>query len=434
MSDFVDVARIQVRSGRGGDGCVSLRREKFVPRGGPDGGDGGKGGDVIVRVNPHMRTLLDFTYRTSFRAESGKHGSGATKTGRGGADCIIEVPPGTVIFDEATGEQVADLVGVGYEFIAARGGRGGRGNARFATSTRQTPRYAEKGEPGREVQLRLELKLLADVGVIGFPNVGKSSLITRISAARPKVANYHFTTLSPNLGVVTLPNERQMVVADMPGLVPGAHSGVGLGHQFLRHVERTSVLLHMLDAGGMEGRDPLEDFAVINSELTLYSEHLAQLPQLVALNKVDLISDRKQLQAFSEALKAQGYDSIAVSAATGEGLNELLERTWELLATAGGPAVLAERPEERIVYEMPPQPETATEVIKLDEGVFSVRGTTVEKMIEATDMRNPAAIEWLHEKLDRIGILERLESLGAEEGDTVFLGEFETEYRLDMGR
>ncbi|MEN6305134.1 MAG: GTPase ObgE [Armatimonadia bacterium] len=431
MADFVDVATIEVESGKGGDGLVHFRRIKFVPRAGPGGGDGGKGGDVILRVDPHMRTLLDFKYKSFFRAEQGANGGSFGKTGGGGQDLIVRVPPGTVVFDEETGQQVADLVGPGYELIAAKGGRGGRGNERFKTSTRQAPNFAEGGVPEQHFRLRLELKLLADVGIIGFPSVGKSTLISRISAAKPKIADYHFTTLTPNLGVVRLDENREFVVADMPGLIEGASEGIGLGHEFLRHVERTRVLIHLLDASGIEGRDPLQDFETINRELALYSEKLASLPQIVALNKVDLTEGREYAPLYRQELEQRGHRVLEISAATGEGLLALMQAVWDELAKAGGPAPMKLEEAERVVLEMPAEEERELRVQKLGDGVFAVSGTDVEMMMARADLQHGEGIQRAQRALEKMGVILQLEELGAQLGDTVFIGETEMEYRPD---
>mgnify|MGYP005836050345 CR=1 FL=1 len=432
MSEFVDVATIRVRSGRGGDGIVSFRREKFVPRGGPGGGDGGKGGDVILRVDRQMRTLLDFTYRSSFEAHAGAPGGSSNKTGAGGDDLVVRVPPGTVVYDAATGAQVADLLAPGYELLAARGGRGGRGNARFATPSRQAPHFAERGEPAEERELRLEMKLLADFGLVGFPSVGKSTLIARISAARPKIAAYHFTTLSPNLGVVVLSEDRQMVVADLPGLIGGAHRGTGLGHQFLRHAERSRVLVHVLDAAGSEGREPLQDFATLNRELEQYSERLATLPQIVALNKVDLTEGREYGPLYAEELARLGYRSVAVSAVSGEGLPELLEMMWSTLEGAGGPVMYPAAANETVRLEMPAEPHRELRVAALEPGVFAISGTDVERFIARADLSHDEGVREAHLRLERMGVIAQLEELGAQVGDAVFIGDLELEYRPDQ--
>lgn len=428
---FVDQAVINVRSGRGGHGAVSFRREKFVPRGGPDGGNGGSGGNVYLIVDPHLRTLLDFTYKFRFSAEDGKPGSGAGKTGRSGRDVHVAVPPGTVVYDQQTGQQVADLVGPEDRLFAARGGKGGRGNKTFATPTRQAPHFAERGEAGQSHSLRLELKVLADVGIIGMPSVGKSTFIARVSAARPKIASYPFTTLEPNLGVVELSGHRRMVVADMPGLSEGAHQGVGLGHEFLRHVERTHVLIHMLDIAAVEGRDPLEDFALINRELALYDGRLAGLPQIVVMNKMDLPDGRDYAPLYAEKLREQGHEPLAISAATGEGCTEVLEQAWRMLEKSGAFLALSKE-REPTIFTMPDKPETRLQVTRAAENVFIVSGSIVERIVERTDYNTEAGTEWLHEQLAAAGILNRLEEAGAQQGDTVFLGPLETEYRFAL--
>lgn len=431
MSDFVDVATIDVQSGKGGDGMVHFRREAFVPRGGPGGGDGGRGGDIILRVNPHMRTLLEFNYKTHFKAQHGQPGGSYGKTGANGDSLVIKVPPGTVVYDDETGEMVADLVGPGYELVAARGGHGGRGNERFKSPTRQCPNFAERGEPAQKHRLRLELKLLADVGIIGFPSVGKSTLISRISAAKPKIAEYHFTTLSPNLGVVKLDEDREFVVADMPGLIENAHLGVGLGHQFLRHAERTRVLIHLLDASGLEGRDPVNDFTIINRELAEYSAELGRLPQIVVLNKVDLTDGREYAPLYREQIEAQGYPVLEISAATGEGLRPLLERVWVELERVGGPSIAGKGEPEHVVLQMPEEPEEELHVEKLEDGVFGVTGTAVERLMERADLVHGEGIQRLQRSLEKMGVLQQIEALGAQAGDTVFIGDFELEYRPD---
>ncbi|HHV62381.1 MAG TPA: GTPase ObgE [Firmicutes bacterium] len=321
---FIDTAKIFVKAGDGGPGCVSFRREKYVPRGGPDGGDGGDGGDVIVRVDPGLTTLMDFRYRRHYKAERGQRGMGSNMSGRDGEDLVIRVPPGTVIRDAETGEEIADLVEIGDSVVVARGGRGGRGNARFVTPTRRAPRIAEEGKPGEERWLLLELKLLADVGLVGLPNVGKSTLISRISAARPKIADYPFTTLVPNLGVVALEGGRSFVVADMPGLISGAHKGAGLGHEFLRHVERTRVLAHVLDLSCPAGRDPIEDFNIINNELALHDPGLLKRPMVVVGNKLDSPGAIDTFERVKAYCKSKNLEVYGVSALTGEGVKEFL--------------------------------------------------------------------------------------------------------------
>lgn len=335
MSQFVDQATIYVKAGDGGAGCVSFRREKFVPKGGPDGGDGGRGGNVVLRADEGLSTLLDFRYRRVFRARRGGHGQGGNRTGRSAPDLVIPVPVGTVVKDAATGEVLADLTQHGQEAVVARGGRGGRGNAHFATSTRRAPRYAEPGEKGEERTLVLELRLMADAGLVGKPNAGKSTLLARMSAARPKIADYPFTTLHPNLGVVSLGLGQSFVLADLPGLVEGAHRGVGLGDRFLRHASRTRVLVYVLDAALSE--DPLRDLEVLRAELAAYDPVLAERAQVVALNKVDLPDGRRRAEALQHTLARHGYHVFLTSGVTGEGVAALAWKVWELVQASRAP-------------------------------------------------------------------------------------------------
>jgi len=328
---FVDEVKAHVKAGDGGNGCVSFRRERFIPKGGPNGGNGGKGGDVILEADAQLSTLLDLSYPQQFRASKGSHGKGKDQTGRNGEDFIIRVPLGTVVRDDETGEVVQDLIMEGQRYVAAQGGRGGRGNARFATSTRRAPRIAEKGEEGQEGWLRLELKLLADVGLVGYPNVGKSTLLAKISSAKPKIADYPFTTLSPNLGVVARADHEPFLVADIPGLIEGASQGVGLGLRFLRHIERTHLLVHLLDVSERRPQDPLEDFHALNSELRAYQPALLQKKQIVVLNKIDLPGGREKASHVIEPLRELGYRLYLISANTGEGLDELVEAISEIL-------------------------------------------------------------------------------------------------------
>ncbi len=329
---LVDVARITVVGGRGGNGCVSFRREKYVPRGGPDGGPGGDGGSIYLEADPSLKGLNTFRYKKRFVADRGRHGEGSGRAGRDGTDLVIKVPPGTLVLDEDGTAVIADLVAKGSQVLVAAGGRGGRGNAAFATSTHQAPREAEPGRPGEEQTLLLELKLIADVGIVGFPNAGKSTLISRISAAHPKIADYPFTTLEPHLGVVDLGEFRSYVVADIPGLIEGAHTGAGLGIKFLRHIERTRILIHLVDVSEGSGRDPVRDVEVINSELRSFSETLAAKPQVVAANKIDVLSDRGRLEALAARCGADGVPFFPISAVSGKGLGDLLEGVWSLLA------------------------------------------------------------------------------------------------------
>jgi len=341
---FVDEAIIRVKAGDGGNGCVAFRREKYVPRGGPSGGDGGRGGDVILVASLHHNTLLHFRFNPEHRAERGRHGEGSNRSGRSGADLEVPVPVGTVVYDADSGEPLFDFTAPGQRFVAARGGRGGRGNQHFATPTRQAPDFAEKGQPGEERRLRLVLKLLADVGLVGFPNAGKSTLISRISAARPKIADYPFTTLEPHLGVVQMPDLRTFVVADIPGLIEGAHEGHGLGDRFLRHIERTRLLLHLVDVSEASGRDPGRDFDVILAELASYSEELARKPMFVVATKLDVLQDRRRLESLRRKARRKGLPFFAISAVTGLGLNELLHAVAGAVLPAPAEAACAEAP------------------------------------------------------------------------------------------
>ncbi len=321
---FIDKAKISLKAGKGGDGAVAFRREIYVPAGGPAGGDGGKGGDIIFEVDEGMRTLMDFRYKKHYKAENGEDGKNKNMYGKDGQDLILKVPPGTIIREETTGHIVADLTDHEETVVAARGGRGGKGNTHFKTSTRQAPRFAIAGDHGQELTVILELKLIADVGLIGFPNVGKSTLLSVVTSAKPKIANYHFTTLTPNLGVVETKYGDSFVLADIPGLIEGAHEGTGLGHEFLRHVERTKLLIHVLDTSGIEGRDPLEDFEKINAELHLYNEELANKPQVVAANKIDIPDSSDKIDHLKESLKEDGIEVFPISAVTSRGVDKLL--------------------------------------------------------------------------------------------------------------
>jgi len=336
VSAFIDEARIKVKAGAGGDGAIAFRREKFVPMGGPSGGDGGDGGSVVLLVDEGLGTLLDFRYRTDYRAKNGDRGGNKDMYGRGAQDLELRVPPGTQVFDDESGRRLADLKTHGQRFVAARGGRGGRGNIHFTTSTDRAPRRAEPGQPGAERTIRLELKLLADVGLLGFPNVGKSSLIARISAARPKIADYPFTTLIPNLGVVRLSGDRTFIVADVPGLIEGAHQGAGLGHRFLRHLERTRVLVHLLELSAVPGRTPLRDYLALRKELILFDPDLAGRPEVVALNKIDVPEARKKLPGLRRTFARRNLRLVGLSAVTGEGVGDLLEAVWHTLQASAG--------------------------------------------------------------------------------------------------
>lgn len=417
---FFDEARILVRSGDGGSGCVSFRREKYVPYGGPNGGNGGAGGDVYVVASAHLATLIDFKKRKHFRAGRGAHGSSNNKQGARGADLEIAVPPGTLVRDAQTGELLADLVEAGQRVLVARGGRGGRGNASFATPTNQAPRIAENGEPGHERWITLELRLIADVGIVGVPNAGKSTLLSAVSAARPKIADYPFTTLEPNLGVAEV-DQRSFVLADIPGLIEGAHHGAGLGHTFLRHIERTRVLIHLLD--GLSA-DPLADWRQIRRELQLYDPALVAKPEIVALNKLDVPEVRERWPQVRASLEAEGAEAMAISAATGEGTRDLLRRVAMILEALPTPA-----PAEAIPVLRPHErPEDAFRILREPDGAFRVVGERIERSAAMTPWGNEEAVDRFQRILRATGVWEALEEAGIQIGDTVRIGNVELEW------
>ncbi len=420
---FIDRARIFVQSGKGGDGMSSFRREKFVPKGGPDGGDGGQGGNVVLVADRNVNTLVDFRFRRLFKAKPGGKGSGANCFGKDADDLRITVPVGTVVKDEATDRVIADLSHDGQEAIVAKGGRGGRGNWHFRSSANRAPTFAEKGEPSQERWLRLELKVLADVGLLGYPSVGKSSILRKVSAAQPEVAAYHFTTLNPILGVVDLPDHRSFVMADIPGLIEGASEGVGLGHDFLRHVERTKILIHVLDVSGMEGRDPIEDFEKINLELKKYSERLSRKKQVVAANKIDLLDeDSDNLERLMDYMVQKGIEVYPICAVTGEGMDKLLERVWTMLEE------YVEEPEENteeVVYKAEDKPDFE---VKRDGNAFVLTGPRIENLVAMTNFDDDQSLRrfqriWRYMELDKL-----LQEKGIQEGNTVRIGEMEFEY------
>jgi GTP-binding protein len=415
-----DEAIIQVKSGDGGNGIVHFRREKYVPRGGPSGGDGGKGGDVYLQVEPTLNTLSSFVQQRYFAAENGQPGGSSNKTGRSGADLIIAVPPGTIVRDADTGALIADLAQPGQRVLVAKGGRGGRGNARFASSTNQAPRIAEKGEPGETRTLALELKLLADIGIVGVPNAGKSTLLSVVSNAKPKIADYPFTTLEPNLGVVTY-DDRDLVLADIPGLIEGAHTGAGLGHGFLRHIQRTRVLIHLLD--GM-AEDPLADFHQINTELALFDEALVKKPQIVALNKMDLPDVQERWLEIRDGLVALGYEPMAISAATHQNVRELLGRA---IAALDELPEEPEEPAEMPVYTLGEDP-FAFEITRNPDGSFRVSGQRIERAVAMTYWDYDQAVARFQRILDTMGITQALRDAGVQPGDTVHIGDMELEW------
>jgi GTP-binding protein len=416
-----DEVKIYVRSGDGGDGLIAFRREKFVPRGGPSGGDGGRGGDVVIKVNPRLNTLLPFQKGIHFKARHGGRGGQKDMTGASAPAFDVYVPPGTVVRDAETGAVIADLVRRDASIVVAKGGRGGRGNARFASANNQTPRYAEKGEPGIERWLILELKLIADVGIVGVPNAGKSTLLSVVSNAKPKIADYPFTTLEPNLGVVLL-NDRDLVFADIPGLIEGAHMGVGLGHAFLRHVQRTRVLIHVLDGSSPSA---LADYSQINSELALYDEKLAERPQIVVVNKMDLPEAQARWLELEAALKARGATPMAISAATRMNVQELINRVFALIDSL--PESVAPQVVETPVYELP-EDAVAFTITRDEDGHYHVTGKRIERAAAMTYWDYEEAVLRFQEILETLGISKALEEAGVQVGDTVFIGEFELEW------
>ncbi len=433
MADWVDQAHITITAGDGGDGLATFRREKYVPRGGPDGGDGGRGGHVYLEVNPQLNTLLRFRFEQKFTAERGSSGGSARKHGRDGKDLVIHVPPGTVVRTEIDGEPyVVDLVAPGQRLLAAQGGKGGLGNIHFATSTHQAPRMAELGEPGEAFELELELKLIADVGLIGFPNAGKSTLLATISAARPKIANYPFTTLSPNLGVVEV-GDQGFVVADIPGLIEGAHAGVGLGHDFLRHVERTRLLVHVVDAAGTDGRDPLDDYHKINEELRLYQPELADRPQIVALNKQDVPEAKAQVARFRRKLHLDKEMLFPISAATGDGVPALLQHVAAVLREQPNPLAEHPRSTEELRWPVPPRDPNAFTVEREGDG-FRVRGQRIERLVSMLNFAQQESLDRLQRVLERTGVSQALRDAGVEEGDPVRIEKAELEWSEELGR
>ncbi len=428
---FYDQARITVAAGKGGDGAVHMRREKYIPRGGPDGGDGGRGGSVYVAADPGLNTLLPFRFKRHFEAEPGQPGGRAKRHGAAGEDLVIRVPPGTIVRDATTGEVLADVVAPGQQVMVARGGRGGLGNVHFATATRQAPQFAQKGEPGETRELELELRLIADVGLVGYPNAGKSSLLAAISAARPKIADYPFTTLEPNLGVVGIDDE-SFVVADIPGLIEGAHRGAGLGLQFLRHVERTRLLVHVLDVAAIGGPDPLDAFDRVNAELAHYSKTLAKRQQIVAANKMDLPEARAHWPALAAALEQRGIPAYPISAAAREGLEPLLRALASKLAelrraeTEAAPVPDAAAPEEYRRYTPAPLAQSREfSVERGPDGIVEVRGKGVERAVQMADLETEAGYEFLLHRLRQLGVNAALEREGVQPGEPVRLAGIE---------
>ena len=421
---FVDTAKISVRSGNGGNGVVSFHREKYVAAGGPDGGDGGRGGNVVVVADDHMSTLMDFRYKRKYVAENGMDGSGKRCTGKNGADLVLKVPRGTVIRDAETQEIIQDISG-NEPFILCRGGRGGWGNQHFATPTRQVPRFAKAGYPGETREVILELKLLADVGLVGFPNVGKSTLLSVVSRAQPKIANYHFTTLFPNLGVVYVEEGVSFVMADIPGIIEGAADGAGLGHDFLRHIDRCRLLIHVVDVSGSEGRDPVEDFEAINQELRQYSPELASRKMIVAANKVDIMQDPDLLQRLREHVQAQGLELFEISAAAHRGTRELVKRCAQELQNL--PPVVVFEP---TYVERPPEVDTSGEVsIEQFDDTWVVEAPWLQRLMANVNFSDYESRSWFDRQLRASGLFDKLEAMGIQDGDTVSLYDLEFEYQ-----
>lgn len=418
---FADRARIFVRSGKGGDGHVSFRREKYVPAGGPDGGDGGRGGDVIFEVDEGLNTLIDFRNTRKYKAGDGEPGGKRNCRGKDGADIVIRVPQGTVIREAGSGQIITDMSGENRKVVLLTGGRGGNGNQHYATSTMQAPKYAQPGQPAQELELFLELKVIADVGLVGFPNVGKSTFLARVTNARPKIANYHFTTLNPNLGVVDLEGTKGFVIADIPGLIEGASEGIGLGHEFLRHIERTKVIIHIVDAVGTEGRDPVQDIYAINKELEAYNPDIAKRPQVIAANKIDAIYDMEgsPVEAIRAEFEPKGVPVYPISAVSGEGVRELLYKVNEMLENLNQEVTVFEReyfPDRNALGD---SDEPYTVEYDDKEDVYVVEGPKIEKMLGYTNLDSEKGFTFFQNFLKDAGILEDLEALGIEDGDTV---------------
>ena len=420
---FVDKAEITIRSGNGGNGLVSFHREKYVAAGGPDGGDGGNGGDIIFEADAQLSTLMDFRYRRQYKAGNGEDGKAKKATGKNGESLVVRVPAGTLVRDMENGKIIADLKRSGEQFVAARGGRGGWGNVHFATPTRQVPKFAKPGQRGVERAILLELKLLADVGLVGFPNVGKSTLLSMVSGAAPKIANYHFTTLEPNLGVVALGEGNSFVMADIPGIIEGASEGVGLGHEFLRHIERTRLLLHIVDVSGIEGRNPIEDYDTICREMELYNPELANRPQIVVANKTDIITDHAVYEQFCAEIKDRGLELFEISAATKKG-------TRELMLYVSGKLKELPVPEFDVEEDINAEPAESddTFTVRNENGVYVVEGGRVERIVNSTNFDDYESLQFFQKSLRNLGVIDALEEKGIQEGDTVRLYEIEFEF------
>ena len=422
---FTDYAKIIIKSGDGGNGAVSFRREKYVAAGGPDGGDGGRGGSIYFIVDPDSNTLVDFRFKKKFKAENGKNGEGARRYGKSGEDLYVKVPIGTLIKDAETGKIIADLSHKGQKELILTGGRGGKGNSHFATSTRQAPRFSQDGEKGIEKEVILELKLLADVGLIGFPNVGKSTFLSKTTSATPKIADYHFTTLEPNLGVVKNDYGESFVIADIPGIIEGASNGTGLGLQFLRHIERTRLLLHVIDVSGIEGRNPVDDFKTINEELKSYSEKLSKRKQIIVANKIDSMQDENLYNDLEKLAKKNNIEIFKISAVTGEGISELLKRVSQVLKELPKEE-LYDEVEDKKVYTLQEEQEGYT--IKKEDGIFVVDGPAVDRVMRRVNLEDNESMYYFQKCLDSLGVNQKLKEAGVQEGDTVNICGWELEW------
>lgn len=422
---FVDQAKIYIKSGNGGNGCVSFRREKYVPNGGPDGGDGGRGGDIIFKVDDGLNTLYDFRHKKHFKAQNGEPGKGNRMHGKDGNDLVVRVPLGTIIREAETGQVIMDMAHLDMEEKILRGGRGGKGNQHYATPTMQIPKYAQPGKSGKELWILLELKTIADVGLVGFPNVGKSTFLSRVTNAKPKIANYHFTTLNPNLGVVDIDKGEGFVIADIPGLIEGASEGVGLGHEFLKHIERTKVNIHIVDVASTEGRDPVEDINKINHELATFNEELVKRPAVIAANKIDVMQDDTYLEALREEFEPQGIKVYPISAVTGEGVKALLYHVNDLLKTLNQDTTVYE---QEYFIDQQEMPEESITVQVLEDNTYLIEGSKVEKMLGYTNLETEKGFAFFQRFLRENGIIDELERLGIEEGDTVKMYYLEFDY------
>lgn len=418
---FIDSAKIRLKAGRGGDGAVAWRREKYEPAGGPHGGDGGRGGDVIIKADEGLHTLMDFRYKREYKAQNGENGMNKLKYGKAGEDIILKVPVGTLVKDEETSGVIYDFKNKDDEFVICHGGRGGHGNAKYKTSTRRSPNFAQAGTKGEERSVILELKLLADVGLVGFPNVGKSTLLSQVSKARPKISNYHFTTLTPNLGLVSLGPEESFVLADIPGLIEGASQGIGLGDEFLKHIERTGVLIHVLDVSGSENRDPLEDFYKINEELYNYNEKLRDKTQIIFANKMDIPSSKENLEKLKKALSSK-YQIIEGSAATGENVKLLMQKAYQLVQEKG----IDYKTYDKAYVENKVREEAIT--VRKENDDYIVEGPYIDKLMRSTNFNDYESLKYFQENLRKNNVIEKLKSLGIEEGQSVNIGGYEFEF------